>query len=149
MKRFLYIATLAVVSAFALSSCGIGTYTTNRMLTTSLMPDRVDMRLTLDDFVYIQDTEVSVTYNKYMFVSVLREINGREVSRRTVNRVSTKGRTWMPVSQNIERALYDAKQAIPDAEIFIPVSEVVETEKMFLGRKSKSTLVVRAYKLRK
>lgn len=146
MKKIIF--AFISIATVLLTSCA-GTYTANKMRTTSLMPDRVEMKLTLDDFVFIEDTDVSVTYNRYFFVSVLREINGKEVSKRTVNSVSTYGRTWMPISMNLKRALYDAKGAIPNAEIFIPVTEVSEVEKMFLGRKVKKTMTVRAYKLKK
>lgn len=149
MKQIIKLGIGSLLIAFLLSSCA-GTYTANKLRTTSFMPDRVEMKLTLDDFEFIKDTEVSVTYSTYLLgINVLREINEKEASKRTVNSISTYGRTWMPISRNLERALYDVKQDLPEAEIFIPVSEVVETEKMFLGRKVKKTLTVRAYKLRK
>ncbi len=143
-----YVMSLAV-GALMLTSCA-GTYTVNKMRTTSLMPDNVEMKLTMDDFVFIKDTDVSVTYNIYLNrIKVLREINGKEASKRTVNSVATYGRTWMYISPYLERALYDAKQEIPDAEIFIPVTEVDEIQNMFLGSKVKKTLTVRAYKMKK
>lgn len=143
-----YVVSLAI-GAFMLSSCA-GTYTVNKMRTTSLTPDNVELKLTMEDFVFIKDADVSVTYNTYLGrIYVLREINGKEASKRVVNSVSTYGRTWMYVSPYLQRALYDAKQEIPDAEIFIPVTEVDEVQNMFLGSKVKKTLTVRAYKMKK
>lgn len=149
MKATLKYVVSLVAGVALLSSCA-GTYTVNKMRTTSLMPDNVEMKLTMDDFVFIKDTEVSVTYNTYLGgITILREINGKEASKRMVNSVSTYGRTWMYISPYLQRALYDAKQEIPDAEIFIPVTEVDEIENMVLGNKIKKTLTVRAYKMKK
>lgn len=142
-------AVLLIFSSVILASCA-GTSTISKMRTTSLMPDIVEMKLTMDDFVFIKDTEVSVTYNNYFgFITVLREINGKEASKRNINSVATYGRTWMYVSPYLQRALYDAKQDIPDAEIFIPVTEIDEVENMTMGSKVKKTLTVRAYKMKK
>jgi hypothetical protein len=116
------------------------------------MPDRVEMHLEREDFEHLGDTTITVTYNRYIgFIKVLREINGKDVSRRNVVTVQTYGRTWMPFWRfggYINRALYDAKQAIPEAEIFIPVMVITESQNMFLGRKVKKTVEVRAYRIK-
>lgn len=149
MKAILKYVISLIAGVAILTSCA-GTYTVNKMRTTSLMPDNVEMKLTMDDFVFIKDTEVSVVYNTYLGgINVLHQVNGKEASKRTVNSVSTYGKSWMYVSPYLQRALYDAKQEIPEAEIFIPVTEVDEIDKMFLGRKVKKTLTVRAYKMKK
>ncbi len=149
MRTILKYVVSLIAGAMVLTSCA-GTYTVNKMRTTSLMPDNVEMKLTMDDFVFIKDTEVSVTYNTYLgSINILREVNDKEASKRNVNSVSTYGRTWMYISPYLQRALYDAKQEIPDAEIFIPVTEVDEIQNMFLGKKIKKTLTVRAYKMKK
>ncbi len=152
MKKInLTIFILAGVLMILMPSC-IGMKTQKSLRTTTMMPDRVELRLELDDFEYLGDTTVTIAYNRYFgFIKVLREINGKDVSRRNVVTVQTHGRSWMPFwafGEYINRALYDAKQAIPDGEIFIPVMITTETNNMFLGRKVIKTIEVRAYRLK-
>lgn len=148
MKKIKNIFLFAIPVALLLSSCA-ATKTQKGMRTTTFMPDRVEMRITLEDFEMVGESTVTVTYNKYLAgIKVLRLINGKEVAKRNVNTIQTYGRTWMPIGAYLERALYDAQLEIKDAEIFIPVNIMTETETMFLGSKIKKTMKVRAYKMK-
>ncbi|MBI9067438.1 MAG: hypothetical protein JEZ09_09110 [Salinivirgaceae bacterium] len=148
MKKTINIILFIIPIVLLFSSCAV-TKTQKGMRTTTFMPDRVEMRITLEDFEMVGESTVTVTYNKYLgVIKVLRSINGKEVAKRNVNTIQTYGRSWMPIGAYLERALYDAQLELKDAEIFIPVNIMTETENMFLGSKTKKTMKVRAYKMK-
>ena len=149
MIKSQYYFIFLLLFSFLFSSCNVGLTTRKALRTTSFMPDKVEMHMTLEDFESLGEAEVSISFNRYFgFVTILNEINGKEVAKRNVNSIQTYGRSWMHIGYNLEKALYDAQIKIPEAEIFIPVSIIIEQQKMFLGSKTKKTLKVRAYKLK-
>ena len=142
-KHFIYILLLSLI----VTSCGV----TNKkaMRTTTFMPDRVELRLSLDDFELLGEAEVSVTYNRYLgLITVLHEINDKEVAKRNINQIDTYGRTWLPIGPKLKRALYDAQIEIPKADIFVPVSIITEEQKMFGGSKVKKIMKVKAFRIK-
>lgn len=142
---FIFIALIVFMS-----SCQVGIFTTKKaMRTTTFMPDKVELRLTLDDFVLVGETEVTINYNRYLgFITKLHEINGEAVIRNKVNKIQTFGRSWLPLGPYLDRALYDVQVKYSEAEIFIPVYIVTEKQQLFLGAKVKKTLKVKAYKIK-
>jgi len=137
------------LAAMLLSSC-VGVKTYNSVWTTSFAPNQVRLDLTLNDFVFVGKETVTVSYNTYFgFIKVIDEINGKEADMRNINYVKTYGTSWMPVEEYVDRALYDVKLKMPEAEIFMPVDNVVEIQEMFLGRKIKRTYTVIGYKIKR
>lgn len=131
-----------------LSSCG--NYVTRKVMrTTSFSPTSVELKLTLSDFEYIGEVEVSVSYNKYLgIITKIHEINNKEVARRNVNIVDLYGRMNVPVPPAAMRALYESHIKYPDAEIIVPISSIYEEQRMFMGRKGKVTLKAKAFKFK-
>lgn len=137
-----------LLGAILLSSCG--NYVTKKVMrTTSFSPTSVELKLTLSDFEYIGEVEVSLTYNKYLgFFSQIHEINNKEVAKRNVNVLDLYGRMNIPVPNAAMRALYESHIKYPDAEFIVPISTIYEEQRMFLGRKGKVTLKAKAYKFK-
>jgi hypothetical protein len=52
------------------------------------------------------------------------------------------------LNRGYNNALYDALMAKPDADFVLPVSFIVETKRMFLGRMETVTIKGRAFKIK-
>ena len=144
-KLFKYIFILFVVSSF--TSCGI--ITTKTMRTGTFMPNDVRLDLSLDDFELLGEMEVSVKYSKYLgIIPRYDEINGEAYAKRNRNSVNLVGMKNFYLGEKIDEAMYMAHVKIPDADFLIPVNMIVEKEKMFLGKKIKKTVKVKAYKIK-
>jgi len=144
LKIYIYLFS----GVLLLSSCG--SYVTSKVQrTTSFSPTSVELKLTLSDFEYIGEVEVTVSYNRYIgLFTHVHEINGKEVARRNVNVLDLYGRMNIPVPGVAMRALYESHVKYPDAEFIVPTSTIYEEQKMFLGRKGKVTLKAKAYKFK-
>ena len=146
-KSIKYIIVFLILSSMV--SC-IGVSTKRVMRTTTFMPDKVEMNITLDDFEFVGEQEVSVRYHRYLGMFFFtQEINGKEVAKRNKNTVNLKGRTWMSMDKRMKRAAYDVYIAFPDGDILLPGFIVKEKEQMFLGSKITETMKVKVYKIRK
>jgi hypothetical protein len=118
--------------------------------TTSFAPTSVELRLTLDDFEYIGDDTVSVSYHKYFgFINFVHRLNGKEIARRNVNVIQLYGRQNLPINAKLSRALFASHIKYPDAEYIVPVSTMTETQQMVFGSKNEMSLRVKVYKMRK
>ena len=135
--------------AILLSSC-FGTYTNKTMRTGTLMPNMVRLDLTLDDFELLGEMEVSVQFHRYIGIfNIINQINEEPFDRRHRNSVSLYGHRNIPLYNGVIReALYKVHVKIPDADFVVPVNFISETDKMFLGRKVKGVLKVKAYKIK-
>jgi len=151
------IIKIIIIAALAISLSGcFGTNTMTGLRSMRVTPDYVEMHMSMNDFEFIGDTKATIKYNVYIgLIPALMEVNGKEATRRNVNTVETGGTSfflfanWTSMGGYIQRALYDVKKEFPDAEILVPVMNIMETERMFLGKKNFQTLTVRAYKLKK
>jgi hypothetical protein len=145
--KYIYFSTL--IALMLLASCA-SMYTVKSINTTSFAPTSVELKLTLDDFEYIGDDTVSVTYNTYFgMFHIIHNLNNKEVARRNVNVIQLYGRQNLPVNGRLKRALFASHIKYPNAEFIIPVSTITETQQMVFGSKNKMNLRVKAYKLKK
>ncbi|MFC2137612.1 hypothetical protein ACFLTE_05555 [Bacteroidota bacterium] len=147
MRRKIYLLLTISVTLF-ITSC-VGTNTEKMMRTTTFLPNNIELKLTLDDFEYLGDIEISVQYSKYIgIINFYDKVNDREVPKRNANFVSLYGKGNVPMGPKLRQALYEAHIKMPEADILVPVHVISETQQMFLGRKIKKTCKVKGYKIR-
>ena len=141
---FLSLATIVVL----LSSCNITNVTKMRSGTT--MPDDVRLLMTLDDYEFLGDTEIEVEYHRYFgLFTYIYTINGEAVSNNR-NFVYLTGRRPLRLTpRQLNRSLYKAYKAYPDADFLMPAMTTLETEQLFLGRKVKATAKIKSYSIKK
>lgn len=140
-----------LVITLMVSSCGIGMHTNKTMRTGTLMPNSVRLDVTLDDFELLGEMEVSVQYHQYLgFFKVVNEMNGQPYDRRHTNRISMVGYGNIPISANkyVKEAMYQAHIKMPDADFLVPVNMISEVNQMLGGRKVKTVVKVKAYKIK-
>jgi len=146
MKKVIFLAV--GVAAIVLSSC-VGMRTSNAVMTTSFDPDNVRLNLTMSDFKFIGKTDISVSSTTYFgAIKVVNDINGKVPSERDYKTVDVMGRSWHSFDVNFQRALWDAKQQFPDADIFVPFNITYEVHNMFMGRRVKQTMTVKAFTIK-
>jgi hypothetical protein len=150
IKSFTYILSIILFVVF-LSSCGVTT--TKLMRTGSFMPNDVRLNMTMDDFQYLGDAEVTAEYSKYFgFITVFKLINGKEVARRNSSIISLEGSgnfsLSLTLNSKLRRALFDVHIKYPNADFIVPVNIITESEGMFLGNVVKQKIKVKAYKIK-
>lgn len=142
---FLSLLTIALL----ISSCSITNTANVRSGTT--MPDMVWLKMTLDDYEYLGETEIEVEYHRYFgLFKYINTINGEAYSRANRNFVRLRGQT--PIRLNppiLDRAVYKAYKAYPDADFLMPTMTTMEVEQLFLGRKITVKAKIKSYKIRK
>lgn len=134
-----------------LSSCSIGRFTHQNSKATSFAPDEVRLELTMDDFDYLGDVQISISQKTYFGIfSKLDTINGVFNDNRHYKKfVKLKGTQDFPIKGRLKRAAYKVVEQYPDADYFVPVSSYKEVQRMFLGSRKTKTMTIRAYKLKK
>jgi hypothetical protein len=147
--------TIRILSVFSLvlllSSCGVST--SKLMRTGTFMPNDVRLNMTIDDFQYLGDAEVTAEYSKYFgFITVFKLINGKEVARRNQSIISLEGNGSfslpLMVNNKLRRALFDVHIKYPTADFLVPVHIITEKQGMFLGSIVKQKVKVKAYKIK-
>jgi len=142
------VSVISLAGILFLSSC-MGTYTVKNTRTASFFPDEVRFDMTADDIELVGEMDISTSFSRYLGIfKVERLINDMEVPRRTVNSVSLYGTGNLPLDPMLRRALYDAHVNFPEADFLIPVSVIEENEKLFMGRHTRKTAHIKAYKLK-
>ena len=150
LKNIIFLISI-IVFASLFSSCGVST--TKLMRTGTFMPNDVRLNMTLDDFQYLGESEVTIEYSKYFgFITVFKLINGKEVARRNHSIMSLEGNGnfSMPLmlNQKLRRALFDVHIKYPNADFIVPVNIITESEGMFLGSNIKQKIKVKGYKIK-
>ncbi len=148
MKKILSIIfTICIVAC--LSSCNtMRTY--NKMRTTSFTPDLVRMNIDYSDMQYLGQTTLSVQTKTYLGIfKQIDFVNGIKYDFRKVTIVNLEGATEISLHKDLKKAAYKALEEFPDADYFIPVSSKKVVDRMFLGHRTKYTIVVKAYKFNK
>lgn len=148
MNNKIYSFLSLAVIALLLSSCSVTNVTKMRSGTTT--PDDVRLLMTLDDYEFLGDTEIEVEYHRYFgLFSYINTINGDAVSNNR-NYVYLRGRSPLRLApRHLNRALFKAYKAFPDADFLMPAMTTLETEQLFLGRKVKATAKIKSYKIKK
>jgi hypothetical protein len=146
MKKIIILSALAMIF---LGSCA-DMVTQKALRTTSFAPTSIELKLTLDDFEYLGDDTVSVSYHTYFkVINFVHRINNKEIARRNVNIVQLYGYQNIPISNRLRRALFASHIKYPDAEFIVPVSTIIESQQMVFGSKNHLKLRVKVYKMRK
>lgn len=146
-KKINYILSLATI-AILLASCNVTNVT--RMRSGTTMPDDVRLLMTLEDYEFLGDTEIEVEYHRYLgLFTYINTINGEAVSNNR-NFVYLRGRTPINLRpRQLNRALYKAYTAYPDADFLMPSMTTMEVEQLFLGRKVTVRAKIKSYKINK
>jgi len=150
IKNKIHILSI-IVFVSLLTSCGVST---NKLMRTgTFMPNDVRLNMTLDDFQYLGDADVTAEYSKYFgFITVFKLINGKEVARRNQSIVNLEGNGsfTLPLMLNkkLRRAMFDVHIKYPSADFLIPVYIITEKQGMFLGSIVKQKIKVKAYKIK-
>ena len=130
----------------------------------SLWPDRVELRMTLDDVDLLGTSEISYEFSRYgiwpIYTDRLISMNDEPVNngdKHFVNLLpknysyvvySPFGRYLSVRNKKLQRALYKAYIDFPQADYFEPIVETTRFHRMFLGRKVTKSLKVNAYKIK-
>jgi len=150
IKNIFGILAVLILLSF-LSGCGVST---NKLMRTgSLTPNDIRLNMTIDDFQYLGDAEVTAEYSKYFgFITVFKLINGKEVARRNSSSISMEGNGNFSVplmlNSKLRRALFDVHIKYPSADFLVPVYIITEKQGMFLGSVVKQKMKVKAYKVK-
>lgn len=149
-KKIWYVLSIMVFISL-LTSCGVST--SKLMRTGTFIPNDIRLNMTMDDFQFLGDAEVTAEYSKYFgFISVFKLINGKEVARRNKSIFSLEGNGnfSLPLMLNsrLRRALFDVHIKYPTADFIVPVYIITESEGMFLGTVVKQKMKVKAYKIK-
>jgi len=137
-----------VLAVGLLSSCSVKT--TRQLRTATFMPNKVELRETLNDFEYLGEVEVEVSYSRYIgLFSVTHTINGEPLSN-SKNIIIFHGTKNLPITldRHLNKAIFKAYKEYPDADILMPTLLTREKQQMFLGSKITKKAKIKAYKLK-
>jgi len=148
MKKYIVLSIIGF--ALFATSCTLGKFSHRTAPATSFTPDIVRLELTMDQFEYLGETEISVDQKTYLGIfTKLISING--VPKDSHNKKFTKfyGNKDIPVNGVMKRAAHKVIEDFPDADYYIPVNYKKNVQRMFLGSSKTKTMKVKAYKLKK
>ena len=135
-----------VLVALSISSCS-NYYTYNSKRTTSLTPDFVRLDVSLSDFEYLGQTEISVQTRKYLgVIQVIDSINNRLYNYRDVRLTNLQGKGDIRLSGEMRRAAYKVIDEFPEATYYIISSDYAQVNRLFLGRRVNRRMEIQAFK---
>lgn len=148
MKYHIRIISTICLTGLLLSSCA-STHTSRSGRTSSFLPDIIKFDLTSQNVEFIGEMDISVKYSQYLgFFKIFELINDQEVSKRTVNYTVIYGKRNLPLSNVMDRALYDVYIKYPEADFIVPSYVIEEQQNLFLGKKIKKSAKIKAYKIK-
>ena len=130
---FIFIACLLTVSC-----------RTGRIKSTPGANLNVQVNLSMDDLEYVGEINGSATQSYVMGLP----IGGRRRHYGEVGIISGGSIRTYPRNRGFNNALYDALTSKPDVDFVIPISVSYEVERMFLGRKVKTIIKAKAFKIK-
>lgn len=147
MKRnVILLCTLTV--ALMLTSCVSQHKTLNQYA--PLTPDKVRLELTMQDYEYLGDVTMEVTYKTYFgSVGKILTINGEAYNPRFYRSAQIRWNKDVRVSSVMEKALYKIGDTYPDADYIMPVRQERVYDHMLGGREIRETLTVKVFALKK
>jgi hypothetical protein len=147
MKK--YIILLIIGFALFATSCTLGKFSYKAVPATSFSPQIVKLELTLDQFEYLGETEISVNQKTYLGIfTILDSINGLPKDYHHKKFTQFYGNKDIPVKGAMKRAAYKVVEDFPDADYYIPVNYQKNIYRMFLGSRKTTTMTIKAYKFR-
>jgi hypothetical protein len=147
MKK--YIILLIIGFALFAASCTMGKFSYKTAPATSFSPQIVRLDLTLDQFEYLGETEISVKQKTYLGIfTILDSINGEPNDFRNKKFTQFYGNKDIPIKGVMKRAAYKVIEDFPDADYYIPVNYQKNVYRMFLGSRKTKIMTIKAYKFR-
>lgn len=127
----------------ALSSCG------TLSKTNAFRPDDVQLNISMNDLIYLGQTEVSVSYRTYLgFIRTIDQVNGETYNSFDVQKTSFDKSMGSLLHGPILKATYKAINDYPEATYFQPVYKKIHKNRLFLGNEIVTTATIRAYKFK-
>lgn len=140
MKKIFYL----IFFGFLLQSCAV---LNSHWGANPLSNKKAYVELKIDDIEFLGETEISYEYSRYLiFMTRLISINGVRPDNGNKHYVNLYTGTFF--NRKMQRALHKAYVEFPEADYFDMKNSNTETHRMFLGRKTKLTATVKAYKYR-
>jgi len=132
---------IPILLACLLSACGTVTHTRKK---SSFEPDKVTLKINISDLNYLGESEVTLSYSKYLgFIYSLEEINGIQYDPTNVKETKIDG-VYIP-QKYVSKALYKVLDDYPDATYYQLVYNQMEVHKLFMGKELKQTIRIKAY----
>ena len=148
MKRLLSTLTLITFFVLSFSSCS-GLRQMSGVQTTSFVPDYVRVEANINDYEQLGETTITVESRQYLgFINKIDKINDEDYNFRDVKIVELEGKTNIRLTGDIKKALYKVVEEYPEADYYVPVIKQTEVERMFLGKFTKESVTLKAYKLK-
>lgn len=146
MKKILLIASVLMM-AF-MTSCGsLKTY--QKAPAASMMPE-VRMNVSLEEVEFLGETTITVNSRSYFGIfNRVDKVNGITFDRRRNTAVNLYGDLNMNIPGDLRFAAEKVLTEFPDADFFAPGVYKEVVNKMFLGKITTQTMVVKAYKYNK
>lgn len=139
MKLFRYIAIAAVIVLSA--SCSV-------VRKTAYAPNWTQLNLSMEDLEYIGETEISITYSKYLGIFTKYEtVNGESYN--GLEQTYTSPSRGLPLlTPQLRKASYILYDKFPGSDYFIVTGTTVNKTKLFLGSEVEAKAKVKAYKFK-
>jgi hypothetical protein len=139
---------MPLLLAGIMGACGTITYTSKK---TTFAPDKVELRLTISDLNYLGESEITLTYNNYLFgtISSLETINGVAYNPSNVKKTRIEGvNSNLLLDKYVDKALYKVIEEYPNATYYQVVYNQKVVDRLFLGSNVKQTIRIKAYSLK-
>jgi len=147
MKKYIVLSIIGIT--LLCTSCTLGRFSHQTAPATSFAPNIVKLELTMEQFEYLGETEISVKQRTYMgMFTKLDSINGLPKDIRNKKFTEFYGNKDIPVKGIMKRAAYKVIEDFPDADYYIPVNHQMNTFRMFMGSYKTRTMKIKAYKLK-
>lgn len=150
MKK--YIPLLIIGFALVCTSC---TLTRKTVPATSFTPDIVRLELTMDQFEYLGETDISVTYRVYLGIFYkLDAINDIKYEHRFAHEIKkakfygNHNLSHALRSCAMKQAAYKLIEEFPNADYYIPVNHLKKSFRVFGGKFVTETMRIKAYKFK-
>ena len=117
MKKYIVLSVIGFT--LLCTSCTLGRFTYKTAPATSFTPGIVKLELTMDQFEYLGETEISVSQKTYMGIfTKLDSINGIPKDIRNKKFTKFYGNQDIPVTGILQRAAYKVIEDFPDADYY-------------------------------
>lgn len=145
MKKLTWIISLLILST-VITSCS-NFYTYNKKRAVSFTPDFVRLDVTVDDFEYLGQTEISVNSRTYLgFIKVLDSINNRPYNYRDIRVTDLNGSNDIQLRREMRKAAYKVIDEFPEATYYVIANDYKQINRMFLGRNEVHRMEIQAFK---
>lgn len=147
MKTYIY-GLFCLCIFIGASSCS-GLYDYTKANTASFVPKDVRLNMDMNDFELLGATSMSISFRNYFGIfHMIDEVNGQTYDRRNIKKVDWYGHKDFPVAGRINKATYKVVEEYPNADYYVPMYSNRQVMRMFLGKRVKQELIIKAYKLK-